>query len=344
MYRPDRMAPDELRKYVGTMDQMMGAREFRFSGGRQDLIPGIEVYDDTGLSFVVLPDRGLDIGPAFYRGRSIAMLCKNGIVGSRHFESGEGGFFRSFNGGLLATCGLRNVGEPVTDGGETFGLHDRISNLPAEDVRVEKGWGDKGYEVRVSGSIRESTLYGPNLVLKREIVCRMGEAKIHVRDKIVNEGFSDAEFMFMYHMNFGYPLISPAASITSPAEGLRALTESARGHEAEYGKITAPDAGYAYQCIEHIMPRDRDIQVLVANREVGFGACVRYSSAELPCFDVWKMLGAQDYVVALEPGLNLPEGRLAARQAGRLSVLPAGGSFRCGLEIGILDPMLHGGC
>ena len=55
-------------------------------------------------------------------------------------------WLRGFGGGLVATCGLRNVGAPS----EGHGLHGEISHQPARDVRVAR-WVD-GEQVVVSAS------------------------------------------------------------------------------------------------------------------------------------------------------------------------------------------------
>jgi hypothetical protein len=44
-------------------------------------------------------------------------------------------WLRGFGGGLVATCGLRNVGAPS----EGHGLHGEISHQPARDVASRAG-------------------------------------------------------------------------------------------------------------------------------------------------------------------------------------------------------------
>jgi len=50
----------------------------------------------------------------------------------------------------------------------------------------------------------------------------------------------------------------------------------------------------------------------------------------------WIMTGQQDYVVGLEPGNCLPEGRVEARKNGRLAMLEPGERKEINLEIGVL--------
>ena len=49
------------------------------------------------------------------------------------------------------------------------------------------------------------------------------------------------------------------------------------------------------------------------------------------------MVGLQDYVVAIEPGNCIPEGRLEARKNNRLQMLKPGGRYEIQYEIGVLE-------
>ena len=62
----------DLLRYAGSMQQIMGAREFTLRGGRQEGVKAVEIYNDTGLRFTVLPDKVMDIGSASYCGKSLS--------------------------------------------------------------------------------------------------------------------------------------------------------------------------------------------------------------------------------------------------------------------------------
>ena len=326
----------DLLKHVGRMAQLAGAREVTYRGGRQDGVKAVEIYNDTGLSFTVLPDKGMDIGNASFCGKPLAWMCKNGIVGPQYFENGGSGFFRSFSGGLLSTCGLTNVGEGGFDGEMELGVHDRIGNLPAERVQVEEYWADEDYYIEVKGTVRQSCLYHENLTLTREISVKLGEPKIRITDMIENEGYNDTPLMMMYHMNFGYPVLSPHTRLYSQAERTWLLA----GEETNVGhaEFLPPTKDYAYQCIAHDMPKGKDkVSVALVNHQLDFGVYIEHSPRQLPYFDVWKMTGEQDYVVGLEPGLSLPEGRKSARENGRLITIHPEEVYITTLEIGVLS-------
>ena len=65
---------------------------------------------------------------------------------------------------------------------------------------------------------------------------------------------------------------------------------------------------------------------LVANPAIGRGLTMEYDTAELPYFTQWKMMGEIDYVMGIEPGNALPDGRDVMRAEGRLETLAVGAS------------------
>jgi hypothetical protein len=327
-----------LLRYNGSMNQVMGAREITYRGGKQDGVKAIEVYNDTGFRFTVLVDKGMDIGPASFCGKSLAWECKNGIVAPHYFENGGTGFLRSFGGGLLTTCGLTQVGDPCEEDGTVLGIHDRINHTPAERYSVEELWENENYYIFIKGSVRQSCLYQENLLFTREITCKMGEAKIFVTDTVVNEGFNETPFMFMYHINFGYPIISEKTKLYSPANQISAWNESARMGSGQPCEFQMPTPDYSYECFTHDMPgQGNPVTVALVNPDLQIGAYLKYNPIELPSFNTWKMMGEQDYVMALEPGINIPEGRVSARAAGRLQTLKPDEIFICSYEIGVLS-------
>ena len=98
-------------------------------------------------------------------GQPLAWQSPTGIVHPAYFR--EEVWLRSFHGGLLVTCGLQNVGDPNVDEGVSHGLHGRVSHIPARAVtyRVEHD----PLAVVVSGEVRETDVYGADLLLRRTL-------------------------------------------------------------------------------------------------------------------------------------------------------------------------------
>ena len=332
------IAKADLIRSVGSMSQIMDAREITLRGGRQDSIKAVEMYNDTGLIFTVLLDKGIDIADTKFCGKSLAWECRNGVVAPQYFENGGLGFLRSFGGGLVTTAGLTHVGDPVTDGDTVLGIHDRIANIAAERYAIEKYWDGEDYYVTLKASARQSCLYYENFVLTRKITLKMGDPAIRVTDTITNEGFVASPFMMLYHINFGYPVVSAETKLYSPAQNVWPLGEDSKKGVGTHDVFQKPTHDYVYECHVHEMPKDKGpISVALINHDQNFGAYLVYDPAELPTFNEWKMMAEQDYVVALEPGLNYPEGRVSAREGGRMRTLAPEESHSCTYEIGVIS-------
>src|SRR5512147_586580 len=71
----------------------------------------IDAYNASGLTFTLLPDRGLDVWLASYNGRPLTWISQNAPLAPDFGAS----WLRQFNGGILVTCGLRHAGPPERD-------------------------------------------------------------------------------------------------------------------------------------------------------------------------------------------------------------------------------------
>ena len=273
------MKKAEILKRVGSIEQIGGVRDFVFNDGKAKGVRAIEV--NTGIiRFTILPDRGMDIAQAFYKEKAVAWFSKTGITDSRFYDKDEKFWLRGFYGGLVTTSGLKNIGGPVGE----YGLHDRIAHTPAEKVSVFADWVGDDYVIEISGHVRQSVVFGENLVMKRTIKTKLFSNSFVLEDTFVNEGFADEDMAVAYHCNFGYPLVTDGAKITNVP--------------AEIADITAPVHGIAEECIGVDLKGDVET-VGITNGEMG--AYITYKRDTMPDFLIWKMLGESEYVVGLEP-------------------------------------------
>ena len=174
--------------------------------------------------------------------------------------------------------------------------------------------------------------------LNEKYYLKWWERKINIEDNIVNAGYNDTPYMLIYHINFGFPIITEKTRFLSPALSSRAFNDDAYKGSMEPNIFQSPTHHYAYECFVHDMPeQDDNVYAALINKKLNFGGYLKYSSKELPNFITWKMMGEQDYVVAMEPGTNLPEGRVSARKNNRLITLRAREEHKVHLEIGILE-------
>lgn len=273
------MEKSELLKHIGSVEQIGGIRDFTFNDGKAKGVRAIEI--NTGkICFTVLPDRCMDIAQASFKGQNVSWISKTGITAPQFYEKEGTGFLRGFYGGLLTTCGLENIGRPFGE----YGLHGRIGNTPAEKISVFADWVGDDYVMKVSGQVRESSVFGPNLVLKRTITAKLFDESFVLEDTVINESFEDKNIALCYHCNFGYPLVKEGAKIINVP--------------ADISSICVPNHGNKEECIE-VHYDQSEVTVGIENEEIG--VYLTYERNTLPDFILWKALGESEYVVGLEP-------------------------------------------
>lgn len=336
----DRLTPSSLHARLGHMAQLASIRRLVSDDGKSRGMRLLEVNNGSGLSFTVAPDRGMDIGQAYYKGTPLAWLSRNGDVAPQFFDADGFEWLRTWGGGLLTGCGLTNVGGPNTADDGTHGLHGRLSHIPAEEVNTRAEWSGTGiYTLTICGRVRQSKVFGENLLLTRRIETALGDASITVRDTIENQGFTPSPLMLLYHLNLGWPLVDEGATLEAlPHEVAPQNAHAASGLSA-WSNISAPTPGFAEQVYYHALPADSDglASIRLVNRRLGLAFQVAYRTAELPYLIQWKMMGQGEYVVGLEPANCYPEGQEKISQRGLLRRLAPGETVETLLKLSVKE-------
>ena len=115
------ITPKELKRRVGLIDQVAGVRLVTLDDGHARGSRAALVQTGSGLDFTILIDRCMDLGGVTFNGAALGWRSSVGDVAPQYFEPEHIRWLRSFQGGLLATCGLSNVGAPQA-GSEVSGL------------------------------------------------------------------------------------------------------------------------------------------------------------------------------------------------------------------------------
>ena len=332
----------ELGKFVGDFSQIAGTKLYRLLEGKGNGMRCVDLWTGSGFQFTVVLERAMDISQAFYNGKSLCWRSATGDVHQHFFEPEEMGWLRSFFGGLLTTCGLTYLGAPCEDEGEKLGLHGRISHIPAEKVKVGEEWKDGEYLLFIEGQMRESTVFGENILLKRKIWTKMGEKRFWIEDKVENQGYRESPFMILYHFNIGFPIVSEGSRLISPTMKVEPRDEEAEKGKEEYAKMSAPIPEFKEKVYYHEMKADEKgfVKCALVNDNLegeALGVYVIYKKDQLPNFIEWKMMGEGDYVVGMEPANCKVEGRAKERQRGTLSTLKPGEIREFSLEVGVLE-------
>ncbi len=336
----------DLEAHVGRIEQLGGVQRVRQVEGRGLDVEQIQVRTGSGLAFDVLPDRGMDVSLTSFGGAPLSWQAPNGDAHPAYFDDRDEHWLRSAAGGLLMTCGMRQVGSPNVDEGEELGLHGRLHHTPAREVGVATAWEGDEYVMRVRGVVEETIIYGEFLRLTRTITARLGSNTLAIDDTVENLAFTPTPFMLMYHFNFGFPLLDTATRITYPSRSFVPIDAIA----AAAGNLgwDRPDPAYVSRVYLHddlIADRRGWATAVIENGHFPLPGGPRplavklaWDTATLPKLTQWRMAGAGTHVLGIEPGNCHVRGRAAARAEGSLRFLQPGESQSFHLTLSVELP------
>lgn len=300
----------------------------------------------TSLRYKVVIDRALDIADAFYNQHSLAWLSHTGTTPPQPFSNNGIDWLGTFGGGLLVTCGLSHIGGPEMDASGQRGLHGQISNIPAEIESIIQPDPLAGnMNMSITGKIKQTQVFGPNLELKRKISGTLGKAGIKIHDNVTNLGNKKTPHMQLYHFNFGWPLVDEGAEILWNGNW------KSRGGELDnqiFNKKnnfhrcppTLPShlgSGEAVAFIDIDENGEGECQCGIYNAALNLAVSLKFKKAQLPWLTNWQHWGKGEYVTGLEPGTNPPIGQIEARKEGALIFLNPGETKSYELELEIIS-------
>jgi hypothetical protein len=310
------------RKLIGHPDQLIKAKRIRLQEGKASGVEMIDIQNRSGLHFDVNVSRGMDIPYLDFCGENFGFISPCGVVAPEYFDDKELGFLKSFTAGFLTTCGLQSAGAPSEYEGKAYGLHGNLSHTPAEEVTCTVEMGDNPCVV-ITGKVRDASIFGDKLMLEREIRCYYKERKFSLHDRVKNEGYKKTRHMILYHCNMGYPLLSPESELFIPALETKARNEHAQTGIDSWNKAQAPDPDYEEMCYYHTLKADENNQTAVAlyNHDLSMGIAIEFGKDTLDHLVQWKMMGAGDYVMGLEPANSTIDGIEDAIKNGSMKYL-----------------------
>lgn len=333
----------ELLSLVGDIAQIGGVKEVMYSDGFCNGVKAVEFTTGTGLVFRSVLSRGMDITAASFNGKSLAWHSWGGDRAPQYYVESGTEWLRSFFGGLIVTCGMTNAGAPSVDEGKELGMHGRFSNTPASNVYADGKWLGDDYIFWCRGKIRETTVFGENLLCERTISAKLGESRFEIEDIVTNEGTKTTPHMMLYHINAGFPVVDDGSLFIAPTKSQIPRDDDARVDAEHYYLSEAPDIDYKERCYYHDMQPDKDgfVRSAMVNPKMPdgsvFGFCVKYNINELPKFTQWKQNGSGEYVVGMEPANCWVEGRAKERERGTLQFIKPDETRRYHLEISVIS-------
>lgn len=320
-----------MNKYIGNEKQIYGVEELRISGGKGDGMRLLQVRNGKGLEFTVSVDRCADISRVTFKGDNMGYFAPCGYVSPEYYDQKGGGFLKSFTAGFFTTCGLTAVGNPCTDNGEELPLHGNISHIPCENIGH---WiSDDG--IHIKAVVRDAAMFSHHLILEREYIVSLEKNEIKMNDTIKNIGSKDTPFEILYHCNMGYPLLDENAVIDIPSTEVAPRNDHAKSDIANCLKVEKPKRGYEEMCFYHTLKGNTAVSIF--NNKINKGVKLSYNADELKYFTQWKQMGEYEYVMGLEPGNCLPDGRDVMREKGILEFLKAGEEKAYSLKFEFLE-------
>ena len=231
---------------------------------------------------VVVKDHALDIAHASFCGNGVAFVGRNGLSARKDV------FTKSFEGGLLYTCGF----DSISNCAEGVYTHGTFHGTAAENVSfsVEDG------VVVIKGDIPLTGLFVDELIIHRELrVCKCG---VTVTDNIENTRGVASDYCVLYHCNFGAPFLEAGGEVKIDYLTREGLTQLAREKECEASLITAPTPAQEENVYYHTVGEGRAEYI---NARLGIAAKVTYDAKKLPVLLEWKSMAEDDYALGLEP-------------------------------------------
>ncbi|MEN6418452.1 MAG: aldose 1-epimerase family protein [Clostridiaceae bacterium] len=324
-----------LMKRLGNMDQLAGIRLSRLESGNAAGKRIAEVYNAAGLRFSVLPDKCMDLFDLSYQGVNLSFHSKNALSAGEPFYPVPSEFFGYWSGGMLATCGLSNIGgADESDPACIHPIHGRIGYQSADCFGYDCAWQGDDYILSLEGRMRETRLYGRSLELHRRIQTRLNASEIEITDTITNCSDVPEPIFLLYHFNFGYPLLcEDSVFFCPPSEQIELSDVGDRNSRS----MNAPVDGAAQQTFRHRPLSGGEIVSGLYNPKLELAAYLRFDSAELPYFLEWKCMKSHDYVLAIEP-VNCPaKGRASDLASGDVPVLGAYESISYRVVLGVSE-------
>ncbi|MEX0774337.1 MAG: DUF4432 family protein [Phycisphaeraceae bacterium] len=269
------------------------------------------VNTGAGLRYTVALDRGGDIVEAFHHQHSLAYLTVNDYkAGNPAYHRGDE-WLTGWPGGLLTSCGPQYVGQPRNEDGTQTNLHGHHSNTPAAvEMILNPDPHQDRHEMLLSMIIRDSRMYAPMVEVRRQIQGKLGINEIHLYDQVTNRGDEPVPHNWLYHVNFGYPLLDVGTQLVfkgkldtqwdmrtpinaGDVETIKAThaAQPAPASKESFGVIVEPEPDSEGLC-----------HVGIVNRQLSLGVEMEFSPECLPRMANWQWYGPRGcFVSALEP-------------------------------------------
>lgn len=341
----------ELRRRVGDVAAVGGLREVILDNGAERGVRVVELRSAAGLEVNVLIDRAMDLGAARFKGVPFGWRSGNGFRHpGLHENNDEGGlaWLRAIDG-LLVSAGLDHTlfGCEVDATNYAYppkqtvahGLHGRLTAIPGRLLEAREVWQGGTAVLRVRGEVIQAALFGEHLRLTRTVEIDLDGTEIRLHDVVDNLGFERTPHMFLYHLNFGWPLVDEGTEFVAPIARHLWTSDSVSEQHLSYRVLPEPQPGSVEQVFEHelVAGDDGRHRVALITADGQQGVEVSWGSSTMPYFFEWQNLREGQYAIGLEPSTHHVAGESQARADGSMIWLEHGESREYHTSIRVLE-------
>lgn len=269
------------KQKLGNVKQIISAYQMEMKDGSSSGKRFVLVHNG-GLEVAFNADNALDIAWVKYYGQNISFLSKVG------FNSNAGVFRQKFEGGFLYTCGIDNVSGCESD----KIVHGSLHHKKAQNVNVKT----EDEKVVVSAEVVNSYLFGDNVLMTRNYIVYSDRIEVH--DSLKNEGFTPADYVILYHVNFGYPMLDKGMELTFDEKETIPANEKTKNTLHLAKVITDPVLNDTEDLYYHILNKGA---VKLKNDKIGIEVNMSFDTKSFPYLVEWRNLVPGDYVLGIEP-------------------------------------------
>jgi hypothetical protein len=291
--------------------------------GRAAGCRAIDLRVEGGIDLRLLPDRGLDAGDAWFGGVKLSWTSPVGETAAVWDD-----WMKSFGGGLITTCGLRNVGVPS----EGLPQHGEYTYQKARVAAVEP---PREGVLEVRGSIAEVGALAHHLEIERVWRTHGGEGLVELEDVLTNRGRETSPALTLYHVNLGAPLWAEGAELQLDVRATHPRDEDAAPYADSWHRAPGIVEGARERVFEHEVTPGAGgwCGATVRNPGLGLEVAVRWDASTLPRMWQWVHPAPGLGVLGIEPANCSVLGVAHDRAEGRLPQLAPGEARRTRLQI-----------
>ena len=321
----------------------LSASTFRFDSG----VSGIRLKNEVG-NLVLLPFQGQQIWSAEFSGRNLTM--KSMFSQPRPTRQ-----YLETYGAFLLHCGATAMGVPSKD--DAHPLHGELPNAPYQRAYLAVGKDERGPYLELGGQYQHTVAFNHNYLAEPLVKIYAGSSLFWMSMVITNLKRTEMELMYMAHVNFRpvdngrlvYSVVHTPEHIrvrTSIPAHIRPLPGylefiaelkkyPEKHHALAPGLMFDPEVVFFLDYLADEQGWAHSMQI----HPDGSADYIRHRPNELDKGIRWISRTAdQDALGIVLPATAEPEGYLAEKAKGNLEILPAGETFRCELEMGVLSP------